>query len=250
MSATIVVLIFLVAANLVRGDTGGIASLVGLGRPVTWLLTLLMLIVVFVIIGVAQKRRWDGVLIDERNKVSLSRVQIVLWTVLLVSALFTAGLSNVSVGVANPLEIQIPASVWALLGIGSFSFVASSSILGEKQKGADPSRLQTISANLQKSDTLTAPPDSRGQVVTKATPGDARWLDIIRGDTNDADYVDISKVQQLTFTALLLIVYGSSIFNVLKTMTPVSTFPPVDGGFVSLLGLSHAAYLAYKAVPK
>jgi hypothetical protein len=30
----------------------------------------------------------------------------------------------------------------------------------------------------------------------------------------------------------------------------LTEFPPVDGGFVSLLGLSHAAYLASKAVPK
>jgi len=250
MFATVLVLIFLIAVNLVHGDAGGLASLVGLGRPVTWLLTLAILAALFIIIGVAQKKRWNGVLIDDRNKVSLSRVQIVLWTVLLVSALFTAGLSNVSLGITNPLEIEIPASVWALLGIGSFSFVASSSILGEKQKGNPPGRLPAISANLKASDDLATPPDSRGQVVTKAAPEDARWLDIVRGDTNDADTVDISKVQQLSFTVLLLVVYGSALFNLLKAVAPITTFPPVDGGFVSLLGLSHAAYLAYKAVPK
>ncbi|MCK1735884.1 hypothetical protein IVA79_18540 [Bradyrhizobium sp. 138] len=250
MIVILVALAALIAVNLVRGDLGGLVGLVGLGRSGTWVATLVLLAALLSLAGYALKKRWDGIFIDERNKISLSRMQLVLWTLLLVSALFTAGLSNVSLGATNPLEIVVPASVWALLGIGSFTFVASPAILMQKEKAGAPERLASISENLKTADGLKSAVESRGQVVTKGSPEDARWLDVIRGDTNDADYVDAGKVQQLAFTLLLLIVYGTAIFNLLKPIAAITAFPPVDGGFVSLLGLSHAAYLAYKAVPK
>jgi hypothetical protein len=251
MIVFLIILAALIAANLVRGDVGGALGAVGLGRSGTWLLTMALFGGLLVLAGNTLKKRWDGIFIDERNKISLSRVQLVLWTLLLVSALLTVGLSNVSLGSATPLEIEIPASVWALLGIGSFSFVAAPAILRQKQQGPAPSRLAAIRTNLAAADGVNAANvDASGQVVTKGDPADARWVDIIRGDTNDADYVDVSKVQQLAFTVLLLVVYGSALFSLLKVLTVVTKFPPVDGGFVALLGLSHAAYLAYKAAPK
>jgi hypothetical protein len=250
-----IVTIFAVAAlatiNLVRGDAGGIAADLGWGRSVTWLVTLLLFAILLAIAGRAIKKRWDGIFIDERNRISLSRLQLVLWTLLLASALFTAGLSNVSLGSATPLQIDVPASVWALLGIGSFSFVAAPMILDrQKQQGPAPDRLGAINANLKAADSLAADVSASGPVVFKATPQDARWADVIRGDTYDADYVDFSKVQQLAFTVLLVVIYGVALFKLFAVLQPVSGFPPVDQGFVALLGLSHASYLAYKAAPK
>ena len=82
-------------------------------------------------------------------------------------------------------------------------------------------------------------------------------MDIIRGDTTAGfSQIDISKVQQLAFTILLVATYAAALYGVMMVdlakfaATPdsvfITDFPPVDQGFVALLGLSHAAYLAYK----
>lgn len=240
----------IVAINLISGDKGGLGSFLGFGRPASWLITLAFCLIILAIAGYAVRRRWSGILIDDRNKLSLSRLQLVLWTALLVSALMTAGLSNVALGDATPLQIAVPASVWALLGIGSFSFVAAPAILSQKSSGMAPPRLPQIEASLQKTDLLSGAVVARGSVVVKEKVEDARWLDLLRGDTDDADYVDVSKLQQLFFTVLLVVIYASALYNVMAGVTAIKEFPKVDEGFVSLLGLSHAAYLAYKAVPK
>jgi hypothetical protein len=225
---------------------------IGLDRSFTWLATLVMFALLLVCAGKAVKNRWDGVFVDNRNRISLSRLQLVLWTLLLGSALLTAGLANVAVGWPTPLQIAVPASVWALLGIGSFSFVASPVILRQAEtQPAPPAKTQDAAkAAFKPTDGTTSPISFTGRVATKDEVKNAAWVDIVRGDTEDAAYVDVSKIQQLAFTALLLMVYGAALFGTFGAGREIVKFPDVDGGFVSLLGLSHAAYLAYKAAPK
>jgi hypothetical protein len=55
--------------------------------------------------------RPQGLLIDERRKMSLSRLQLVLWTVTILSGLLTAAVSNIGVRTAAPLAIVIPSQV-------------------------------------------------------------------------------------------------------------------------------------------
>ncbi|MEM7444886.1 MAG: hypothetical protein AAF414_16305 [Pseudomonadota bacterium] len=238
-------------ANLWGGERGGIAHYLGWDRSATWIITLILFILIIVAAGYAVAKRWDGVFIDERNRISLSRFQIVSWTLLLVSALFSSGLSNFALNEPNPLEIQIPPEIWALLGIGSFSLVGAPMILRQHSLRPQPNRLATIKKFLKDGDGLKDDVDNRGLVVVKETPEDARWLDLIRGDTGNADRVDVSKVQMLFFTGILIVIYGSGLFEIFghdgPFPLPVDKFPDVDAGFVALLGLSHAAYLSYKA---
>jgi hypothetical protein len=220
---------------------------IGGGRPTIWLTTVALFAFTFFGVGMMLKDRPSGVFIDERNKISLSRIQLVLWSVLLISALVTAGLGNVLAGAPSPLAISIPGQVWALLGLGSFTAVAAPAILQRKEKDAEPTRLDEIKTNLRMADTLRGAVTATGAVVKKATPKDARWMDIVRGDTDNADYVDVSKLQQLSFTILLITVYGAGIFALFQSSGPITKFPDVDQGFLALLGISHAAYLANKA---
>ncbi|HJW78303.1 MAG TPA: hypothetical protein VJ526_07060, partial [Beijerinckiaceae bacterium] len=174
MVVTLLALTALVAVNLVNGKAGGIAAYGGFGRPVTWLVTLVLFAALLAAAGFLIKKRVDGIFIDERNRISLSRVQLVLWTLLLVGALFTAALSNFSIGWPTPLQITVPPSVWALLGIGSFSFVAALAILNRlKAQGAAPTRLATIEARLRAADRFTGSVTATGPVVEKPTPQDA-----------------------------------------------------------------------------
>jgi hypothetical protein len=250
ISPTLVV-IAAVVVNVLHGAHGGAAFFLGLGRPFTWLATLVLLGAALALIGLAVNERWDGIFIDGRNKISLSRTQIICWSLLLISALFTAGLSNAAMLDISPLAIKIPATIWSLLALGSFTAVASPLILERKTlEGPSPANMTAITESLHRREGLTQTLRARGSVVEKLTATDARWIDIVLGDESDATVVDVSKVQKLAFTVLLLVTYGAALFSVFAVTSPVKQFPDVDPGFLALLGVSHAAYLAYKMTPK
>jgi hypothetical protein len=179
-----------------------------------------------VVAGYATYGRWDGVFIDERNRISLARFQLVVWTVLLVSALFTAGLTNVFDvrPSGGALAIKVPAQIWAVVGLAGFSLIAVPAILDTRIRDGLP-------------------------VFSRENPGDAAWIDLIISDAS-GKIVDITKVQHLAFTVLLIAVYGFDISNMLKGVKAISEFPAIDSGFVALLAISHAAYLSGKTLDR
>jgi hypothetical protein len=191
-----------------------------------WLITVALLIVCFTIIGrLPPIVDWRGVLIDQRNKMSLSRFQLVLWSISVFSAIITYGVLNAVWGRSSPLALSIPKELWILLGISTTAFVAAPIVLGTKGSSLD-----------------TNP------------PGQHAWRDIFYGDdTGNADQVDFSKVQQFFFTLVLVAVYAVSIGSTLISAIPFSstlTFPPIDAGFIGIMAVSQTAYIAYKAIPQ
>jgi hypothetical protein len=233
----------------------------GFGRPAAWLVTMAVFIALLAYVGNAVKQRADGIFIDDRNRISLARFQLVLWTVLLVSALMTAALSNAALGSPAPLSIMVPSQVWSLLGIGAFSFVVAPVVVDSRKKDVPPDAavMKRVDDTVTREDGLDPAKPMRlgNNVPAKEDAQEARWMDIIRGDTTAGfSQIDISKVQQLAFTILLVTTYGGALYGVMAVdlvkfaAVPASAFiidfPPVDEGFVALLGLSHAAYLAYK----
>jgi hypothetical protein len=64
-------------------------------RLAAWLGTMAFLIAFTVIAGKFITGYWRGALIDDRNQISLSRLQLAVWTVLILSAYLEAALSNV-----------------------------------------------------------------------------------------------------------------------------------------------------------
>lgn len=253
-------LIVAVVANLVSARLG-IAVVTGTGRSVTWLATLGLLALALVVAGYAVRKRWDGIFIDRENRISLARFQLVLWTVLLVSALLTAGLINVvPLGDQTPLDIRIPPEVWGMLGLGTFTAVAAPAIKEAKRTETPeptpqavnnliapaPAPTEAAAAKVMASQNLNAAPHYVGRVMVKDTPEDARWIDMIHGDYEGGAIVDMSKVQQLAFTLLLVAIYGTGLWATMLGAKPVDSFPELGAGFIALLGISHAAYLADK----
>src|SRR3954453_12067519 len=81
-------------------DIAGIV-LVGLlvpwrARLWIWLATMALLAAIALIVGQGVTGSWRGILIDERNKISLSRLQSFLWTVLVLAAIYAAAMSNIA----------------------------------------------------------------------------------------------------------------------------------------------------------
>jgi uncharacterized membrane protein YvlD (DUF360 family) len=82
-------------------------------RPILiWLVLLALLTALLLVISHAYTHRWLGLLIDERNKYSLSRLQMALWTMIVLSAFITAVLANLQLvqlvtvtGAVNPPQV-------------------------------------------------------------------------------------------------------------------------------------------------
>jgi hypothetical protein len=60
-----------------------------------WMIGIMLVFVM--LIGLTVNKRLDGALIDWRNKMSLSHLQVILWTILGMSAFLTIGLTRISV---------------------------------------------------------------------------------------------------------------------------------------------------------
>jgi hypothetical protein len=193
-----------------------------------WILTAACMVWCFALIGrLPPIVDWRGLLIDQRNKISLSRLQLVAWSLLVISAVTTEGILNAVWGRTNPLELGIPAELWVLLGLSAGTFVAAPLVLATK---AD-----------------------RGDLATKA-PYQHAWRDIFYGDdTGNSDQVDIGKVQQFFFTVVLVVTYAVAIGSLIATAIPAETlltFARLDPGFIGIMAVSQTAYIAYKALPQ
>ena len=103
-------------------------------RTITWIQILTLMTVFAVVVGRGITGHWRGILIDRRNKMSLSRLQLLVWTLLILSAIVTAVFSNVSLGWGSPLEIDIPSQLWTLMGISTAATVGSAAVLGTAEQ--------------------------------------------------------------------------------------------------------------------
>jgi hypothetical protein len=216
-----------------------------------WLGVLVLLIAFIIVSGRFVTGYWRGALIDDRNQISLSRLQLALWTGLILSAFLEAALSNIRLAQAqSPLTIAMPAEIWAVLGIATTSLVGSPLILATKRERVpDP---QDAKNTLNQLGNAGVPATTEGQVIKYQSPADARWSDMLTGDeTANGAHLDLGKVQMFFFTLVLVVAYAVALGSLfLHTSGKIGAFPVLDAGMIALLGISHAGYLANKAVPR
>lgn len=223
--------------------------------------------------GLFAKGYVGGALIDERNRLSLARLQQISWTVLIFAAYVTLSLFNVALmapamreavqaatGDTSAIASLLPSmdpTLWAVLGITAVvSPFLSKRILGSKDapEGEAFQSAGVVSGPL-------APPDP---ISKRRDSTLSRWSDLFMGESiANKNTLDLSRLQHLIITFLLLATYlfllldylrdigGKAILSAALTGTPVfAAMPPVDATFVGLLTLSHAGYLVFKALPK
>lgn len=121
----------------------------GGGMALAWLINAVLMFAIIALIGLALNKGPFGILIDHRNMMSLSRLQMVLWTVVILSAFITTALARVAdtrlhpdgyqcglvvnadgVEVPDPkcasaLDITLPPLLWTLMGISLTSAISS-----------------------------------------------------------------------------------------------------------------------------
>lgn len=221
-------------------------------RP-TWLGIAVLMTIFVAITGKAIIGRWHGILINERNVMSLARFQMTVWTLVLVSAYLTAAFYNIYIGVDEPLAIGVPKELWLAMGISTTSLVGTPLLLAQKKdKAPDATALAATQIQLAR---LGQPGGDmhEGQLLGNSDPKMAGWGDMVTGDeTSNGAHIDLAKVQMLFFTIAIVAAYVFALWRTFKYAQPdgITDFPSLDDSTIALLGISHAGYLTNKAVPR
>jgi len=207
--------------------TDGQLGFVGQRTVLAWLAIAVLMAAFAAVAGHGITGLWRGVLIDDRHRISLSRLQMLLWTVLVLSAYMAAALANIGRGAASPLNVDIPSELWLVMGISTASLVASPAALAYKQRRRP------------------------GQVESLAAEADSQFADLFRGEeVTDSHHLDLGKVQMFLFTVVVVLGYGLALGAMFEdTSGAFVTLPAVDEAIVTLLAISHAGYLTKKALP-
>ena len=198
-----------------------------------------------------------GWLINEQNRMSLSRLQMFLWTIMILSAFVTAVFANLHFQhYESAVSIAIPEELWLAMGISVTSLVGSSLIL-ENKKGKVPvppqNSIETSKPKGEKELKLS------GVLVKSDKPS---LLNLIDGEeVGNHGIIDLTRLQNLFFTIVLVGTYMATLNNMFATLVtvtpqvqniasnfPIKEFPELGSSAVALLLISHAGYLAAKAI--
>jgi hypothetical protein len=217
-----------------------------------WILTITMIAAFIAVLGLYTVCRPLGILVNERNLISLARFQVILWTVLFVSAYFVIVIVNISVKIADPFNIIIDPTLWALLGISVTSLVGAPLIDGNKSAKKPDNEGKAASVAVaaygEKQNEVIA--NSRGILYGNPDPHWARFTDMFEGnELINVAYIDVTKLQLFFFTVIAVVIYAWFLMNqFLNVNGAITAFPPLTEGYIALLGISHAGYLGGKSI--
>lgn len=169
-----------------------------------------------------------GILIDNRGRFSLTHLQLVLWTIVIVSLISGIFFGRLWHGRPDPLNFSIPESVLGLLGISVGSAVTATAVKAAKKTTAG-AQLATAA-------------------ITKKRPSFRQVFLQEEGEYAD-EIIDVTKFQSFLFTLALVVAYVALAIHAIvraKTAGAVKTLPDLSGTYLVLLGISHAAYVAGK----
>jgi hypothetical protein len=238
---------------------------------VPFVLTMGSILTLMLAAGLATKGLWFGVLIDERNRISLSRTQQIAWTVLVLGALAIMGWCNAAAFTAAQtgwaLFPTVPSAIWAALGINLLvtPYLSDVILKTKDQKGeagkADRGA-QSGNQDQQSGPALMVRSVVPARLQKNEDPARAKWADLITGETAGTQQeLDVSRIQHVVISGALLTSYLLVLLNQLGNVQDIvkaftsnasifSAMPNVDGGnltFLGLLGLSHSGYLWFKS---
>ncbi len=158
-------------------------------------------------LGLGTKQRVAGIWIDTRNRVSLARAQVTLWTAVALAgyaafALFNIGFAGIAAATGNIATFaafpSIPGSIAAALGIAAVSPMISALILPTKDAAG-----KNVDISVRGAPFFGA--GSEG-LDKRASPLAASITDIFMGEEKaDAHTVDVSRLQNVVITIMLVL---------------------------------------------
>jgi hypothetical protein len=230
----------------------GIAGFLITSTATAWIIIMVLLLLFSIVAGRGIVGVWQGVLIDGQNTMSLSRFQLLLWTVIVLAAFLAATVHNIVTKQTDPLAIAVPQELWFLLGISTTSLIGTPIIhslkanhgLNEKEFKDNMEIARHL--RLPQTESIT----TKGVLVANTKPEDANFGDLFRGEeVGNWIHLDLGKLQMFFFTALLALAYGLTLAKALNTQEKITEFPAFTESMLAILAISHAGYLAFKAAP-
>ena len=217
----------------------------------SWLVVVFALVGFIVIAGLGVTGAWRGAFIDERNMISLSRFQMLVWTVLVLSAYGAITISRAQTDPTTALDVGVPQTLWILMGISTTSLVGSPLLKNTKK---DPNLALRADDQAQVLDNqregLAEHVRVEGRIVSKKSIEDARWSDLFIGEeVSNVAHLNLAKIQMFFFTVLVVLSYGVAVGKLLVSTNSPAALPDIGEGMLALFGISHGGYLIDKAVP-
>lgn len=241
-----------------------------------WLINVVLLAALCLLLGMWIMKLPLGILITQRNLMSLSRLQVVCWTLIIFSGLVVVVMQRLHhyvkdpssitcappqqpqqpqpqqspANTCDPLSITVDPKLWAVLGISFASFVGTPLILNGKTQDTPSANSVQAASLVLKEPATEIKQNAMGKVYVNPTPQDARISDMFEGDEiGNTAYVDVSKFQMFVLTALLLGIYSSRMWEFLAgDIKSLNKLPEFTASMVQLLAVSHAGYLTFKSV--
>lgn len=111
-------------------------------------------------------------------------------------------------------------------------------------------------ANTRAAELAAAQSEAVGDLHANATAADARWSDMLRGDSiANFQFTDLGKVQMFLFTMVLVFAYAALVWSIMSMpqaaqvlqVVPSMRLPAFSDSLVITMALSHGGYLATKA---
>lgn len=228
--------------------------------PAAWFLrsglnfiALMFLMVVFMVtLGHNISGRAAGILINERKLMSLARFQMVLWTIILLSAYLAAAIARIKSGsIMDALSITLDQNLLGLMGISTVSLVGSPLIQANKKAETPKPEAVTKAGEDLIEDQGEIAKNSQGVLYCNDEVKDAQLSDMFQGDEiGDTAFVNVAKVQMFFFTVIAALSYGMDLYKWIAGPDFIQNsgaFPLLSAGLIAILGISHAGFLANKA---
>jgi hypothetical protein len=219
-----------------------------------WIAMMALLALFILYLGAACTGRVLGCLINDQKLMSLSRFQMIVWTIVIISAYGSIAMERVKNGdVVHPLIVGIDWQVWALLGISTTSLIGTPLLNGNKRREqplqADAQVQKTAQALNENAQDVAR--DRVGVLYSNSSIQDARFTDMFEGEElANAQLLDVGKLQMFVFTTIIATVYGIQLYQLIahNDLTDDVSLPKINEGLLALLGVSHAGYLGTKAI--
>ncbi|MET9229302.1 hypothetical protein [Lentzea sp. NPDC003310] len=185
-------------------------------------------VIVLLAVVVPSRLGTQNVLRDARGRYSLSRVQVMLWTVVLLSLISGMAFGRFAAGQVDVAGFQIPDQVLWLLGISVGSGVVA------------------VAVKVAKS---TTRPESVAAYPLGAEGGRFWEMLTVEEGASAGKSIDLAKFQNFVITVLLVLLYVAQAVSALKAVdnpAGIAGLPAFSDAFLVLLGVSHAGYLLGK----
>lgn len=193
-----------------------------------WAWIVSALVIVLLAVVVPGRLGAQNVLRDARGRYSLSRFQVMVWTVVLLSLITGMAFGRFAAGQVDVAGFQIPSQVLWLLGIAVGSGVVSGAIKVTKS---------------------TTRPESVAAYPMGAERGTLWEMLTVEEGASAGRSIDLAKFQNFVITILLVLLYVAQAVSALKAVSNpagIAGLPAFTDAFLVLLGVSHAGYLLGK----